>query len=65
MFGFGSKIFCNLKQKKVKKKTARSCSDFMASIPPAGVNPAQHALTVMSKKYKPTCDHCSYNKSFK
>lgn len=63
MFVFNSKVLCNTK--KMKTTTAHSCSHFTASIPPQSVNPATPAMDILSKSYKPTCDHCSHNRNFK
>lgn len=62
MFGFGSKIYCVLKEKKVKEKSAKDCLEFSA-MPPRGENGAMFAMNVFNDdKYVPTCKHCYYNK---
>lgn len=61
MFGFASKIYCVLKDKKVKTKTAKDCLDF-SLIPIEGEDGAMFAVnTLFNDKYVPTCDHCYYN----
>jgi len=62
---FGTKIFCNQIRKKVKINTAKSCNHFSPSAVPKGLSPSDHAKRVLSKNYKPTCDHCIHNNSFR
>ena len=58
MFGFGLKIYCTLKEKKVKTKIAKDCFDFSLVSTTNNINPMD---TLFNDKYVPTCDHCFYN----
>ena len=58
MFGFGSKIYCTLKEKKVKAKRVKDCRDFSLVSTTENTNPME---TLFNDKYVPTCDHCFYN----
>jgi hypothetical protein len=59
MFGFSSKIYCVLKEKKVKEKSVKSCHDFSLVSTEGNSNPMD---TLFNEKYVPTCKHCFYNK---
>jgi len=58
MFGFGSKIYCTLKEKKVKAKSAKDCRDFSLISTTDNTNPME---TLFNDKYVPTCNHCFFN----
>ncbi len=58
MFGFGSKIYCVLKDKKVNAKSAKDCLDFSMIATEGNSNPMD---TLFNDKYVPTCNHCYYN----
>ena len=58
MFGFASKIYCVLKEKKLKENSAKDCLDFSLVATEGNIKPMD---TLFNDKYIPTCDHCYYN----
>ena len=63
MFGFSSKVYCTLKEKKVKKSIAKTCPDLTLASPPKGMNGATFGIMVARRDKKIyNCEHCAYCK---